>query len=622
MAKNEDDDDFAIDSIDPAPREDGRPGPPDTWLHASWYDRQDNDWWWLGKPDPCPVRFRGYRGGQYFVISGAREIRSFSAGQLHGRGGLADLFGGSLWWPLRHFRKYDPVKKQHSGNLQIQRLMAAMIRACIAAGVYDGSMSVRGVGTWLGPDGLPIVHAGERIFADGEIHPPGVELGESLYVVGVDRVAPAYVNEDRTGFSWVPAPKSDGHKVTAHLDEWHWADLEARDLYQGGLHCDMLAAALRWKPHKFVRAPAGSGKTTILKYSRALLGGAAHPVQRTYSKARLEEHFAHTACALLLDETESDTEADRMRKIFDLVLLLSDEGATGGRFQREIDLHGIVTMVATLTEDWKTTIRSRVAYLELRSLRDRLNHPPLPLESIEAMIAEAGRLSAALRARAIATFPTFQKNFARARARIIELGGSPRDGDQLGTLIAGWATMTMDDVMTNDVVQELERFRPYILTVADAETGTDEPTELWNVLLGLPADAWRGGERLTIGQMIARAREPDNGDFRRALLPYGLRLERLPGELWSQAWLAVANKHPGLDRLFTDYPQFKGGKRAQILSELKRGSGADLYEVKPSDRPLRFAGPQSRALLVPPALLPSLADEREGEEARAVEAIP
>lgn len=622
MAKNEEDDDFdfAVDSVDPTPREDGRSGPPDDWPYASWYDRTENNWYWLGKPDPCPIKFMGFAAGKYYVISGALEWREFTSSQLHGRGGLADLFGGSLWWPLKHFRKYDPEKKQNVGKLQQPRLMSAIIRACIAAGPYNGAIPVRGVGTWRGPDGKPIVHAGERIFAGdgegGEIHAPGSRIGDPLYVIGADRQAPAYENVDRHGYVWRPAAAEVGRRVAGHLDEWHWQDAEARDLFQGGLHCDMLGDALAWKPHKFVRARAGSGKSVLLRYARALLGGSAHPIQRSFSKTYLEAHFAHTACALLLEEAESTTDPNRIAQVFDLVLLLSDEGATGGRYNRNIDLHGLVTMVATLTDDWKTTVRSRMAFLELRKLRDRA-HPMMSEAELEGMIGQAAELSPALRARAIATFDLFQENRARARERILQLGGDARDGAQYGHLIAGWWTMQSDEPMPDKVVEELERFAPYILTIADAVDGEDDASLLYNVLLGLPCDSWRGGERLTIGQLIARARDPDNVDMRRALLPYGLQLKKLERESWPEAWLVIANKHPGLDKLFTDYPHYKGNKRAQILSDLARTIGGVPHKVQPTPAPLRFAGSQSRGWMVPPALLPTKLDEDQATGAAA-----
>jgi hypothetical protein len=183
--------------------------------------------------------------------------------------------------------------------------------------------------------------------------------------------------------------------VSGHLDEWVWDSAEARDLFQGGLHCDMLCSALAWLPHKFVLAPYGSGKSSLLRYARALGGGSAHAVQKTYSKAYLEQNFAGTACAFYLDETESDSEGDRIRRIFELVRLLSDDGAEGGRGSsggksRKLDVHGTVTMAATVTEEWPPQDRSRITLLELRPFRDRVA-APAPPETDRGDAAARGR---------------------------------------------------------------------------------------------------------------------------------------------------------------------------------------------------------------------------------------
>jgi hypothetical protein len=75
---------------------------------------------------------------------------------------------------------------------------------------------------------------------------------------------------------------------------------------------------------------------------------------KDYTKAFLEQNFSHTSCALLMDEAEGDKEGV-MSRLWNLILLLSDHGATGGRGSssgqsRTIDLHSSVTMVATLTD--------------------------------------------------------------------------------------------------------------------------------------------------------------------------------------------------------------------------------------------------------------------------------
>jgi hypothetical protein len=99
MATREDNgsEDWAVDVDDPQPRDDGRPGPPDDWPYPSWFSRIARDWYWRGQLDPCPVRALGHQGGEYIFITAAGEIRRFTSGQLHQRGGLPDLFGGALW---------------------------------------------------------------------------------------------------------------------------------------------------------------------------------------------------------------------------------------------------------------------------------------------------------------------------------------------------------------------------------------------------------------------------------------------------------------------------------------------------------------------------------------------
>ena len=620
--QEDEDEEFAVDAIDPSPRADGEPGPPYDWPYPSWFDLQDKDWWWRHKGvwrrDPCPARALGMADGEYIFITAFGERRHFTSGQLHGRGGLADLFVGSLWWPLKHFRKWDMEKQELKGGLMREPCIAALMRCCRLKGFYDGHTPFRGVGTWRGPEGTPIVHAGDRIFDGDEIRDPGVQIGEALFVVGGKREAPAYINEERGRFTWVPGPSALGRTVSGHLNEWVWNTEEAHDLFQGGLHCDMLCSALGWLPHKFVLAPYGSGKSSLLRYARALVGGAAHAVQRTYSKAYLEQNFAGTGAAFYLDETESDAEGDRIRRIFELVRLLSDDGAEGGRGSssgksRRLDVHGTVTMAATVTEEWPPQDRSRITLLELRTFADRADHPPAPPETIAAMLQSAAEMSPKLRARALARFDLFHRNLKVARAAILKMGGQPRDADQLGHLIAGWRTMTSDDAFDPDDVEALTRFRPFVMSLVESEDGDDAPSGLLNTLFSLAPDMWRSGERLTVGQIVALARgkEADAGQWRRALLPNGLRLEKHEKEDWDQAWLAVANKHAGLDKLLGGHPRYQGQKRSQILGQLRRVIAGVEWKAQHSESHMRFAGAQSRYLLIPPVFLPSEGEERQ-----------
>lgn len=619
-----DDSAFGRDSDDASARPDDpaeeRQGPPEGWEPDQWRDFKRSQWWYrwtAGKPhrlDMPPVLMLGHKAGEYWFVTAARELRSFTAGQLHGRGGLADLFAGDVRWAVRHY----PSRNRDgdlTGRPNVPPLMEALIAACVAKGYYDGTQPFRSIGTWRGEGGKPVVHVGGHIYYDGRIYRPGEQIGNARYVLGPDRAAPAMTFDDDGGYAWLPAPLADRNTVMAHLDEWHWDSPEARELAAGKIWCDLLGDLPRWKVHGFIRAHAGSGKTTFLKYFAAVLGGAASPIERSYSKTHLEEAGKHKALAILLEEAEGDPgeDAKRMEQIFKLLLLLSDDGAVGGRYKRDIDLHGPVTLVATLTDEWRSTIKTRVVLLELRSLLSRAGHKLLSDEAIEAMTARAAEISPGLRASALARLDLFNENLVLARARILDLGGSPRDADTLGHLIAGHATMVQDTPLSEDEVGKLDRFKPWIVTLQDQVDGVDDATELLNTMYGLSAPHWRGGDQLTVGQLIARAREPNADDYRRKLLPHGLRLDRRQladgtMESWDQAWLAIAHTHSGLDELFTKYPKYQGKKRSQILAELKI---AGEPAVQPTDRPYRFAGPQSRGWLVDPRLLPSVADDDE-----------
>ena len=209
--------------------------------------------WQAGSLSGTPI---GYIGGRYYFMTAGGELRHFTSRELHGAGGLSDLFAGRLSWPLRHYRKYDLRHQQHSGDLQRKECMAELITACHVAGYYDGSTPLRSVGTWRGPDGSPLVHAGDHILYAGSIYRPGARIGNALYVIGGARTPPQFMAESGS-FSLEPAPLSTFHAMAGHLDEWRWRDLEARDLFIGGMFCDMLGDAPKWKPHRFVRAPQG-----------------------------------------------------------------------------------------------------------------------------------------------------------------------------------------------------------------------------------------------------------------------------------------------------------------------------------------------------------------------------
>jgi hypothetical protein len=74
------------------------------------------------------------------------------------------------------------------------------------------------------------------------------------------------------------------------------------------------------------------------------------------------------------------------------------------------------------------------------------------------------------------------------------------------------------------MLADVPRFARWIITLSDQDEASDPASECWNHLLGADAHVWRGGETLTVGQVIARGREEALGaPHRRALLGMGQR---------------------------------------------------------------------------------------------------
>lgn len=619
MAK--DDDDFS----EPAPdhgaggRAPKRRGPPDDWEGESWFDFAHCEWWFNfqrggWRLDPPPVQPRGHKLGEYFFVTAVGEVRPWKSSALHGRGGMADLFGGDLRWATRHYPGEDS-KGKPTGRPNAATCMERLIWVCTQTDYLDAAIKYRKAGIWAEVDG-PLVHSGNRLFYNGEELPPGTLIGDMLYTVGGRKPPPAHEVRGRE-IVWLPASAADGLGVMSDLSSWHWATEEHQQLYGGGLFLCMLGDAPVWKNHMFVQAPPEAGKSTLLRYTHNLLGGSAGPKLKTFSKAFIERTYSGMGLAVVLDEMESDTESDRIKNLFELLRALSDDGAEGGRAAegggtREFNVHGPVIMAATVRERWRPQDRRRVQLLELRPLKDR-NQAQDSKATINRLIKAAAEKSAAMRARALVQWPLYLKNFAIAHDAVMALGGTSGDGDQLGGLIAGWWTLTLDRVAGATEIDDVSRFAEFIRSKVEAEAGDDDPTNCFNFLLGAEMHGvWRGGEMFTVGQMIARAREADSVDgetARKALHRKGLRLIVEKGQPWATAWLAIANKHNGLNDIYQGAAEYGGEKWNQIMKGLP--GAQTVHPFKKDNPPIRFAGPPSRALFVPAVLLPELSDESE-----------
>ncbi|TXL72545.1 hypothetical protein FHP25_24940 [Vineibacter terrae] len=578
----------------------------------------DGVWFYDGAPDPCPVRALGFDDGVMHFISARHEYRKVSSSSLPRVGVIAELFGGDMSWPMRHFWR---LPKRGGGGIPVdtEALAVELIWMCGQAGQFDTSIALRGPGVWDGPDGVPIVHCGDVLIIGGRLQPPGMKIGTALYRSWAAQQRPATVRDEAGVLRYDPASADVGQALVTALGEWRWSNPNTEpELFAGVLAHSMLGNAVPWHCHVFVRAQSGAGKSTLLRLADATLGAGSHGVLNNVTAAYIQSSLSLQARAICLDEYENDTDEERLRRLTEMIRLMSDtDGGRGGRSSgggdtREIRLSGSVIMAATMREAMRPQDLNRITMLRALKLYDQAPaddtekaERAAAVERIAGLIDDFGRHSPALRARMVGSVGLYRENARRARATLIGWGTSQRDATQLGHLVAGFWTLTGDDPADDALCQGMRKYLDH-LPAAESDVDDDmdpDVRDLLNVLFATEDHlTWSGGSRQTIGQIVARARDAkaiDAHQARERLPPLGLRL--IKGEdhwAWSDAWLAVANtnKHKGLLKIFEGTP-YRNGKWAQVLED---------WAATSAHPPLQYAGVKSRGRKIPSEYLPTL----------------
>lgn len=546
----------------------------------------------LADPPDCPVIPLGHDDGTYVFLSPSGMVRRLMVREMTPLG-LTALFDGDSRWMIAHFQKHD-----QNGNPQndfVARGVAGyLIRRCVAAGVYDAGLRIRGVGVWRGPAGSPLVHCGDQLWHEGGVLRPGLRGEREIYAARPRVVAPAFDN---------PATAADALAVRDGLRLWSYRRRVDAGIVFGWLGQALLGGLPGWRVHLCGTAEHGSGKTWLLK----LLGGALGPMgfgSNDFSEAGLRSALTNQARVLILDEAENNgASAGRVQAVIELIRRMSgDEGANVVRGSSNQTAHhasvtGCGLMMAINPPVLKPQDRSRIFDFDLR----KVTADPDKAERVERAAAMAAALSPRLRARAVLNWRVFAEAAPVWRRAVIGAGCDGRQADMLAALLAGRDLLLCEAPPDSDSIAEtLPMLAGLIAGMRQADEDDGDAQQCWGHLLGHVPDLWRNGTRQTIGQMIADAlTERDfNGVCGAALRVCGLRLVEVVEEgKPPDVALCVANKHAGLNKVFLGEPAWMGGGWARSLRRL----GDD---VRPHVEALRFAGVLSRCIAIPGRHLP------------------
>jgi putative DNA primase/helicase len=322
-----------------------------------------------------------------------------------------------------------------------------------AAGIYAPDR-IRGCGAWWDQK-QSVLHLGDRLVLGSR------EVSVSAGIPG-SRYLYQRLRSLRGPGGATPLSDQESFVILELAGRFKWEVPASGLLIAGWTALAPICGALDWRPHIWLTAGAGSGKSAILeRYIAPLLGDLALHVSGNTSEAGLRQTLRADALPVVFDEAESNERPDqqRMQAVLSLARVASSEsraqtikGSAEGEAQR-YTIRSMFLMSSIATALKQGADKSRFAQLTLRSPTDlpkdeRIAHWETLDRDLDRHITEY--IGQRLQARTISLIPIIRQSvkvFTRAAAESFD---SQRLGDQYGTLLAGAWSLQSSQVPTRD----------------------------------------------------------------------------------------------------------------------------------------------------------------------------
>jgi len=210
----------------------------------------------------------------------------------------------------------DPPPGSHA----LSRVVEAIASVGGRTRIYDGD--ARGSGIWPGKTGRLVIvgtgHAATWDHATGKLErvdrPRADGLLLDLHSSGpwVDFGKLEENLSKATDVGWRDEAYSE---LVALLNQWNWRNgREDAELLAAMAIGTYLQTCWRWRPHVALSSESRAGKSTLLEMLSRLFGGLAFLTSKP-SEAGLRQAIRNRACAVLVDELESDRHRQRVLEL-------------------------------------------------------------------------------------------------------------------------------------------------------------------------------------------------------------------------------------------------------------------------------------------------------------------
>lgn len=501
-------------------------------------------------PDGCPVVALGTHDDLYYYLDQLGQLRSLKA-KDHSRLNVQSLFGRKAellyqFWPRRtqDRRTQEWVTTGWKPELAAESLMSEASRQ----GVWSPQERVRGAGAWTGTDGELILHLGDELLLvepgrPAEPRDPGL-VDRRVYPTAPPRMKPAPLPEPG-------GPDGAAAEALELFRTWNWRRKEVDPyLLLGFIAACMLGGALPWRVLVWITGGYGTGKTTLQNAVKWCMGENGILQTADATAAAVRQILKHASLPVAIDEAEAEEDGRKMQAL----IKLARDAASGSLSIRggadheaaQFTVRSCFMFSSILVPPLLPQDRSRMAILEL----DRLEAGKKSAAITERRMGELG---ARLLRRLVDGWPRFAQTIEAYRTAMGAAGHSARGQDVFGTLLA-CAHLLFSDRPPDESTLKAWQNKLAAASLAELEADVPDENACLNHLLSTVAEQPHDRLRMPLGQWLGRAAgqfdreiEQKGRDKSNAVLQdHGLKVVQHE----ARTWLAVANMHRGLARVF------------------------------------------------------------------------
>lgn len=391
-----------------------------------------------GGPEPAPYVMLGFSGDDYYYQpKGSGQVtRITRAGH-----NSTNLYGIA---PIEYWRKTYPRFNKDGEFIGIdwQQCYSDLLSEQHQVGCYDPSR-IRGVGAWW-DEGRTVFHLGDRLIVDSVKYPiKEPHNSEYIYQRLPKRIGPGVAE---------PLTDQEGANLLAIAEQFHWETPASGMLLAGWVALAPICGALEWRPHIWISAVSGSGKTTVFnEYITPLITDVVLKVKGNTTEAGIRQRLKSDALPVMFDEAESNEKSDitRIQSVLSLARVASSEGdgdTLKGSASSEAIMFNVRSMFVLSSVNTalkQGADRNRFSLLMLRtpdgmSAEQKSEHwKGLQSDLVRHISKDTGKRLLARMLNLIPVIRVAAEVFSSVAA--VEFN-SARTGDQVGTLLAGaWA---------------------------------------------------------------------------------------------------------------------------------------------------------------------------------------